>query len=38
VKVGKGETTLKLGKVGSLYHQADEYQGGWLWLVLSQPK
>ena len=38
VKVPKGETTSKLGRDGSLYQQAGEWQGGDLWLVLSQPK
>lgn len=38
VKVPKGETTLKLGREGSLFQQAGEWQGGDLWLVLSQPR
>lgn len=38
VKVPKGETTSKLGRDRSLYQQAGEWQGGDLWLVLSQPK
>ena len=38
VKVPQSETTSKLGRDGSLYHQAGEWQGGDLWLVLSQPK
>ncbi len=38
VKVAQGEATLKLGREGSLYQQAGEWQGGDLWLVLSQPK
>jgi len=38
LKVPKGETTSKLGRDGSLYQQAGEWQGGDLWLVLSQPK
>ncbi len=38
VKVPQGESTLKLGRDGSLFQQAGEWQGGDLWLVLSQPK
>lgn len=32
------ESTSKLGRDRSLYQQAGEWQGGDLWLVLSQPK
>lgn len=38
VKVPTGEITAKLGRDGSLMQQAGEWQGGDLWLVLSQPK
>ncbi len=38
VKTVQSEATLKLGRDGSLYQQAGEWQGGDLWLVLSQPK
>ncbi len=38
VKLAPGESTLKLGREGSLYQHAGEWQGGDLWLVLSQPK
>jgi hypothetical protein len=36
--ISQGEATLKLGRDGSLYQQAGEWEGGDLWLVLSQPK
>ena len=38
IKVPQGETTSKLGRDGSLFHQVGDWQGGDLWLVLSQPK
>ena len=38
LKVPKGEITAKLGRDGSLMQQAGEWDGGDLWLVLSQPK
>ncbi len=38
LKVPQGETISKLGRDGSLYQQAGDWQGGDLWLVLSQPK
>ena len=38
VKLPPSESTLKLGREGSLYQHAGKYQGGDLWLVLSQPK
>ena len=38
VKLSPSESTLKLGREGSLYQHAGKWQGGDLWLVLSQPK
>ena len=38
LKVGKLDSTLKLGAQGSLYHHGGAYQGGDLWVVLSRPK
>jgi hypothetical protein len=38
LKVGKLDSTLKLGGQGSLYQHGGAYQGGDLWVVLSRPK
>ena len=38
VKLAPSESTLKLGREGSLYQHAGKWQGGDLWLVLSQPR
>ncbi len=38
VRLAPSESTLKLGREGSLYQHAGKWQGGDLWLVLSQPK
>ena len=38
VKLAPAESTLKLGREGSLYQHAGPWQGGDVWLVLSQPK
>jgi hypothetical protein len=38
VKLPPSDSTLKLGREGSLYQHAGKWQGGDLWLVLSQPK
>jgi hypothetical protein len=38
VKLQPSESTLKLGRDGSLYQHAGKWQGGDLWLVLSRPK
>src|SRR3954469_467565 len=38
VKLAPSESTLKLGREGSLYQHAGKWQGGDLCLVLSQPK
>lgn len=38
VKLAPSESTLTLGREGSLYQHAGKWQGGDLWLVLSQPK
>lgn len=38
VRLAPGESTLKLGREGALYQHAGKWQGGDLWLVLSQPK
>jgi hypothetical protein len=38
VKLPPSESTLKLGREGSLYQHAGKWQSGDVWLVLSQPK
>ena len=38
VRLAPSESTLTLGREGSLYQHAGKWQGGDLWLVLSQPK